>query len=162
MTSCLTFSYLVPMHVMRKYNAKPQRICSFFCVALFLVFFLKTKKKNKTTQKNGNPLRSRHQFWVPPKSGTNVMAPPVSEKLMGFSIWRPPYWIRHFEFWKSNFRFVISDPENPQVQSIRGIDGIVDFMSAILHPPFWNSKIWYRIRNQRPQKPPYLVFLFFF
>ena len=30
MTSCLTFSYSVPMHVMRKYNAKPQRICIFF------------------------------------------------------------------------------------------------------------------------------------
>ena len=30
MTSCRTFSYLVPMHVMRKYNAKPQGICIFF------------------------------------------------------------------------------------------------------------------------------------
>ena len=28
--SCLTFSYSVPMHVMRKYNAKLQRICIFF------------------------------------------------------------------------------------------------------------------------------------
>ena len=30
MTSRLTFSYSVPMHVMRKYNAKPQRIWIFF------------------------------------------------------------------------------------------------------------------------------------
>ena len=28
-TSCLTLSYSVPMHMMRKYNAKPQRICIF-------------------------------------------------------------------------------------------------------------------------------------
>ena len=32
MTSCLTFSYSVPMHVMRKYNAKPQRICILFFI----------------------------------------------------------------------------------------------------------------------------------
>ena len=55
---------------------------------------------------------------------------------MKFSIWRPPYWIHHFEFWKSNFRFVISDPKNPQVQSIRKIDRIVDFTSAILDRHF--------------------------
>ena len=34
MTSCLTFSYSVPMHVMRKYNAKPQRICIFFFITV--------------------------------------------------------------------------------------------------------------------------------
>ena len=39
MTSCLTFSYSVPMHVMRKYNAKPQRICIFFCNANFYFRF---------------------------------------------------------------------------------------------------------------------------
>ena len=25
---------------------------------------------------------------------------------------RLPYWIRHFEFWDSDFRFVIYDPQN--------------------------------------------------
>ena len=34
MTSCLTCFYSVPMHVMRKYNAKPQRICIFFWLVL--------------------------------------------------------------------------------------------------------------------------------
>ena len=37
MTSCLIFFYSVPMHVMRQYNAKPQRICIFF----FLEFWRK-------------------------------------------------------------------------------------------------------------------------
>ena len=30
MTSCLTFSYSVLMHVIRKYSVKPQRICTYF------------------------------------------------------------------------------------------------------------------------------------
>ena len=37
-TFCLTFSYSVPMHVMRQNNAKPQRICRFF--------FLVSKKRS--------------------------------------------------------------------------------------------------------------------
>ena len=28
-----------------------------------------------------------------------------------FAIWLPPYWIYHFESWKSNFRFKVSDPK---------------------------------------------------
>ena len=38
-TSCLTFPYSVSMHVMRKYNTKPQRICSFFHFKWIYWFF---------------------------------------------------------------------------------------------------------------------------
>ena len=44
MTSCFTFSYSVPMHVMRKYNAKPQRICIFFFRILHRLFAYKNIK----------------------------------------------------------------------------------------------------------------------
>ena len=30
-----------------------------------------------------------------------------------FLIWRPPYWIHHFEILKSDVEFIISDLENP-------------------------------------------------
>ena len=36
---------------------------------------------------------------------------------MEFSIWRPPYWIRHLEISKSEIRFAISDLENPRIPS---------------------------------------------
>ena len=39
MTFCLTFSYSVPMHVMRKYNAQPQRICIFFVYIYFIILW---------------------------------------------------------------------------------------------------------------------------
>ncbi len=34
-----------------------------------------------------------------------------------FRYFRPPYWIRHFEFSKSDNRFVISDLENLYIQT---------------------------------------------
>ena len=43
MTFCLTFSYSVPMHVMRKYNAKAQRICIF--IFNFLITYGVCKKR---------------------------------------------------------------------------------------------------------------------
>ena len=42
MTSCLSFSYSVPMHVMRKYSAKLQRICTYF----FSVYWIKANRKS--------------------------------------------------------------------------------------------------------------------
>ena len=46
--SCLIFSYSVPMHVMRKYNAKPQRICRYF---LYHVYRMKKVfRKNRVEQ----------------------------------------------------------------------------------------------------------------
>ena len=33
----------------------------------------------------------------------------------------PPYWVRHFEFWKSDFKFIISTPKSFWVQSFAKI-----------------------------------------
>ena len=60
----------------------------------------------------------------------------VLKKSMNFSIWRPPLYTRNFKFWKSHYRFVISEQKNPRVQNIRKIDEIFDLSSAILDPSF--------------------------
>ena len=58
MTSCLTFSYSVPMHVMTKYNAKPQSICSFFFHSCdyntfsFYILRMWWESKNRTESTN--------------------------------------------------------------------------------------------------------------
>ena len=67
--------------------------------------------------------------------------------------WRPPYWIRHFEFLKSNFKLIINNPETLRIQYFRGIDEFSDVTTAISDPPFWILKIKFQIRNQRSQKP---------
>ena len=67
---------------------------------------------------------------------------------------RPPYWIRHLKFWKSDVGFVISDPKNPLVNIfINFLENLLS-ASAIFDPPSWILKIWHLIRNQRPRKPP--------
>ena len=55
------------------------------------------------------------------------------------------------DFWKSNFIFVIRNPNNP---SFTKMQQFFENSSAILNPPFRILQIWPRIRNQRPQKPP--------
>ena len=59
----------------------------------------------------------------------------------------------HMEFWKSNLKFAISEPENPRVQSCAKIVEFQNFMSAILDPPFWKMEIRCQICNQRLQQP---------
>ena len=65
----------------------------------------------------------------------------------------PPYWVRHFQFRKSDVKFVISDLKNREVQTYAKIVEFPKFHvhyvgSAILIP-----KIQCQIRKQRPQKP---------
>ena len=75
-----------------------------------------------------------------------------------FQIFGPPYWIHHFEFSSSEFRFVISDPENPLCYILKPNRVFSNFLSTILDPLFWIFKFGFRIRNQLPQKPPMLHF----
>ena len=96
-TSYLTFSYSVPMHVMRKYNAKPQRICSFFKLCLSL------------------------------------------------KILCPPYWVLHFEFRKSDAKFIISDLKSPQKKSC-GFQNCVSDILDIRHFAK-GTAIWDRWNN---------------
>ena len=48
--SCFTFSYSVPMHVMRKYSAKPQRVCTYLitCFTVQMVRALKIIRNYKS------------------------------------------------------------------------------------------------------------------
>ena len=52
---------------------------------------------------------SYHLFQRPRKPPNNKLQADSND----FEKSRPPYWIRHFGFFKSDSRFVISDPENP-------------------------------------------------
>ena len=84
-TFCLSSSYLVPMRVMRKYSARPQRICSFFLpqiqnlwcrtprrtnfllntiVSLGLVYFLHVFQKKKITKTQREILKNTLEFTM--------------------------------------------------------------------------------------------------
>ena len=67
-----------------------------------------------------------------PKNPRISVLDSVLEKSMEFFIWRSPYWIHYSEFQKFHFRIVISNPENPRVESFREIDRIFDLTSDIL------------------------------
>ena len=68
--------------------------------------------------------------------------------------------IRNFEFWDSEFKFVISDFKNPRVTVSKRIRAKLlmfyskmMYLTTILDPPFWILRIWRQIRNQRLRKP---------
>ena len=61
----------------------------------------------------------------------------------------PPYWIRHFEFGKSDVKFVISDLKNCGVLMRKSLA----FQTIMpLGLPFWIPKIRCEIHNQPPRK----------
>ena len=43
------------------------------------------------------------------------------QKIVGYLRFWPPYWFRHFDFPKSNFRIAFSDLENPRVIFLKSI-----------------------------------------
>ena len=50
----------------------------------------------------------------------------------------PPYWIRHFEFFKSVRKFVISDPKNHYIPIFSPRKwNFFKILSRLLDPPFW-------------------------
>ena len=54
---------------------------------------------------------------------------------------RPPHWISHFQFWKSDNGFIISDPKNPRILSPI-LSWFVFSAATILNPPFLILKTW--------------------
>ena len=69
MTSCLTFSYSLLMHVMRKYNAKPQRICIFFFrIRIRIMCRIRVSLWNSLEKVILNMLKISRKFGVAPQS----------------------------------------------------------------------------------------------
>ena len=90
----------------------------------------------------------------------------ISSSYEHFSKFWPPYWIRHFEFWKFDGRFGFSDLKNLCTENFIEFWSFFKILAAILDPPIWISKIWQQIRIQRSQKHNnvrfHLTFLLFF
>ena len=55
------------------------------------------------------------------------------------SIFLPPYWIRHLDFWKSESWFVFNNLENPRIPIFIEIRWIFNYPSAILDSVYWIS-----------------------
>ena len=52
----------------------------------------------------------------------------------------PPYWIRHFDKWKSDVKFVISNPKSPAVQSSTKIVGFPKYYVRHIGSAILNSE----------------------
>ena len=68
-------------------------------------------------------------------------------------LFRPPYWIHHFEFCKFDLKIVLSARKNPKVRYSIDYPNIKT-LAAILHLPARILKFDLEIDTQRPKKTP--------
>ena len=68
-----------------------------------------------------------------------------------------PYWIRHLEKWKSDVKFVISDPNSPGVQSITKIVGFPKYYVRQIGSAILNSENPIKFITSNPKPLEYRV-----